>query len=123
MKMERLAVIGAVGALTLGTAVALAEDPVKIQPENHKVIFEDEHVRVLDVTFGPGVTLKKHSHPDHVAYFLEGGKTKHTDEAGKVTEMENKKGGARWVAATTHTVENIGTTTAHAVIIEMKDKT
>jgi beta-alanine degradation protein BauB len=122
MKMERLAVIGAVGALALGAAAALAQDPVKIQPENHKVVFEDEHVRVLDVTFGPGTTLKKHSHPDHVIYFLEGARTKQTDDAGKVSDVEGKKGDARWVAATTHAVENVGKTTAHVIVVEMKDK-
>jgi len=28
-------------------------DAVKAAPENHKVIFENEHVRVLDVTIAP----------------------------------------------------------------------
>lgn len=122
MKKERLVVLGAVSALVLGAAAALAQDPMKVQPEKHKVVFEDENVRVLEVTFGPGETLKEHSHPDHVVYFLEGGKTRQTDKAGKVTEMENKKGGARWVAATTHTVENTGTSTARAVVVEIKPK-
>lgn len=122
MKKERLVVLGAVSALVLGAAATLAQDPVTTEPEQHKVILENDQVRVLDVTFGPGTTLKKHSHPDHVVYILESGKTKQTDEAGKVTEMENKKGSARWVAATTHTVENIGTTTAHALVVEIKPK-
>lgn len=121
MKNQRLVVLGAVGALVLGAAAALAQDPMKVQPENHKVVFEDEHVRVLDVTFGPGTTLKKHSHPNHVVYFLESATTKQTDAAGKVTDINGKKGDARWVAATTHTVENVGTTTAHVIVVELKD--
>ncbi len=120
MKKQRFVVLGAVSALVLGAAAALAQDPMKVQPENHKVVFEDEHVRVLDVTFDAGTTLKKHSHPDHVVYFLENAKTKQTDGAGKVTDVEAKKGDARWVAATTHTVENVGKTTAHVILVEMK---
>ena len=122
MKMERLAVLGAVSALVFGAAAALAQDAMKVQPENHKVVFEDEHVRVLDVTFGPGTTLKTHSHPNHVVYFLESAKTKQTDAAGKVMDLESKKGDARWVAATTHSVENVGKTTAHVIVVEMKGK-
>lgn len=120
MKKERFIVLGAVGAIVLGAAAALAQDAVKTQPENNKVVFEDEHVRVLEVTFGPGTTLKTHSHPDHVLYFLENAMTRQTDAAGKVTEVEAKKGGARWAAATTHTVENVGKTTAHVIVVELK---
>lgn len=119
---ERVIIVGAVSALVLAAAVAFAQDAMKVQPENHKVVFEDEHVRVLDVTFGAGTTLKKHSHPNHVVYFLEDAMTKQTDGAGKVTDVEAKKGQARWVAATTHTVENVGKTTAHVIVVELKDK-
>ncbi len=121
MTKKQLIVLSAASALLVGAAMSLAQDAVKTQPDNNKVLFENDRVRVLEVKFAPGSTLKMHSHPAHVVYFPEGAKTKMTDSAGKVTELESKKGEARWVDPVTHTVENTGKTPAHAIVVELKD--
>jgi hypothetical protein len=36
-------------------------DAVTAAPENHEVLLEDEHVRVLDVTVGPGEREEAHT--------------------------------------------------------------
>jgi len=38
-------------------------DAVIAAPNNHKVLFEDDHVRILEVTVQPGETEKMHHHP------------------------------------------------------------
>jgi mannose-6-phosphate isomerase-like protein (cupin superfamily) len=38
-------------------------DAVVAAPENHKILYEDDHVRVLEVTVLPGEKEKMHHHP------------------------------------------------------------
>jgi quercetin dioxygenase-like cupin family protein len=121
VKKQNLIVTIGASALLVGATAVFAQDAVKIQPEGNKVLLENDHVRVIEVTSAPGATLKMHSHPGHVVYFLEGAKTKQTDAAGKVIEVAGKTGEARWVDATSHTVQNTGTTPLRAIVIEVKD--
>jgi quercetin dioxygenase-like cupin family protein len=121
LKKQNLIVSIGASALLIGAAAVFAQDAVKVQPESNKVLLENDRVRVIEVTSAPGATLKMHSHPGHVVYLLDDAKTKHTDAAGKVTEVAGKKGDARWVDAVTHTVENTSTTPLRTIVIEVKD--
>ena len=56
--------------------VALAQDPVKVDAKHYKVEFENEQVRVLRITYGPGEKSVMHEHPDAVAAFLTDSKCK-----------------------------------------------
>ncbi len=122
MKKERLIAAGAAGAVLLGAAVALAQDPVKLDPVRNKLLFENDRVRVYEVTSPPGNTLEMHSHPAHLVYFLNSSKVKFTDADGKVAESEGKAGEVRWVEPVTHKVQNTGSTPTRAVVIELKDE-
>lgn len=121
MKKQNLIVSIGAGALLAGAAAVFAQDAVKVQPESNKVLLENDHVRVIEVTSAPGATLKMHSHPGHVVYLLDDAKTKHTDASGKVVEVEGKKGDARWVDAVSHVVENTSATPLRTIVIEVKD--
>jgi len=121
MKKERYIATAAMGALLLGAVVALAQDPVKVDPGKNKLVLENDRVRVYEVKNPPGGTLKMHSHPAHVVYFLDAGKAKFTNADGKVTEAEVKAGGALWSEPVTHSVENTGTTPLRAIVVELKD--
>jgi hypothetical protein len=51
-------------ALSLIAAVrAQAQDVAKVSPETHRVLLENERVRVLDVHFKVGEMVPTHSHP------------------------------------------------------------
>lgn len=125
MKNGRLIAAGTAAAtlsLLLGAVAALAQDPLKVGPDQNKLVLENDRVRVYEVKNPPGGTLKMHSHPAHVVYFLESGKAKFTNADGKVTEAEVKAGQALWSEPVTHSVENTGTTPLRAVVIELKGK-
>lgn len=94
-------------------------DPVSVSPDNYKTLFEDDRVRVLEMTLPAGVSDTEHSHPSEVVYFLKGGKAEiHVgDEA---MEAEVPDGHVMAHEPWTHRVENIGTTDIHAIIFEMK---
>ena len=118
LKKNILFAIGAATALLLGAPVSFAQDAVATQPANNKVLFENDRVRVLEVTFGPGTPLKMHSHPAHVVYMVEGGKAKFTTADGKVTDAEATPGTVRWSDPVTHTVET--SAASKAIVVELK---
>jgi hypothetical protein len=67
------------GAIAWGVAVYAQAggkaDPVKVDPKHYKVDFENDKVRVLRITYGPGEKSMMHYHPDGVAVYLTDGKT------------------------------------------------
>jgi len=53
---------------------AAAQDPLKVAPpEIYKLVYENDRVRVMEVTLPPGGKIAKHSHPDHYVYVLGAG--------------------------------------------------
>jgi quercetin dioxygenase-like cupin family protein len=106
--------------LLFATGTALAQDVLKVSPETHKVLLENDQVRVLDARMKPGEKVAMHSHPANVAYFLTDGKLKITFPDGKTEEREVKAGVAAWSEGVTHAAENVGTTEFHELQIELK---
>jgi quercetin dioxygenase-like cupin family protein len=88
--------------------------------ETHKVLLDNDQVRVLDVRIQPGQKIAMHSHPANVVYFVSDAKFKITFPDGKTALREIKAGTALWSGPETHAVENTGTTEYHLVQIEMK---
>ena len=108
------------GAALLWMAVpAAAQDPVKVDPAHHKVEFENDQVRVLRVTLPAGAKTPVHSHPAGVAVFLNDSQNRLTVD-GKMDAPVRKAGSVAELKATTHVVENIGTTTSEVIVIEIK---
>lgn len=85
-----------------------------------KVKFENDRVRVLEASLPPGVKEQVHSHPAYVIYVLEGGKTRNFGSDGKTTETELKTGDVIYREPLTHAAENIGNTTMHMILVELK---
>jgi quercetin dioxygenase-like cupin family protein len=102
---------------------AHAQDPVKVAPENFKVLLENDRVRVLDFHSKAGTKIPMHSHPAYVSYSISGaGKTKFTSQDGKTTEQTAKTGQATWHEPETHASEYEGSGSTHVVLIELKAK-
>jgi beta-alanine degradation protein BauB len=126
MKISRAvfaAILLTASAVYAATRPAPSQDVVKVAGDSHRVIFENEHVRVLAVDMKPGQVAPMHSHPDSVSYFLTDGKLKVTLPDGKTIERNPKAGAAAWSDAVTHEAQNIGTTEFQQVQIELKPQT
>jgi hypothetical protein len=52
--LKRAFVSAAVVALVVSVLPAAAQDAVKAGPRHYKVVFENDQVRVLHITYGPG---------------------------------------------------------------------
>src|SRR5258707_12936882 len=83
----------AVYAQQTGTSKA---DPVNVDPKHYKVEFENERVRVLRVSYGPGEQSVMHYNPDSVIVSLTGDKTRMTTPDGKSHEAPTNAGAAIW---------------------------
>ena len=102
--------------------VAFADDPLDVAPGRYVKLFENDRVRVMEVTFNPGEKVKKHSHPDHFVTVLEPGKIKIFKPDGSANEIELTKDQVIWIPAETHWAENTGTTRIKLLVSELKDQ-
>ena len=101
-----------------------AQDAVKSQPQNYRVAFENDRVRVLEYNGRPGMGVcgdGMHSHPAHLAVLLSSSKVRIKTPDGKV-EVHNDipLGAVFWGNAETHEVENIGGNDVRMLLIEFK---
>lgn len=127
--MKKSVVSFALGALapvllwSLMMTLGRAQDPVQLNPEMFKVLLEDERVRVIDDRVPAGAKVAMHSHGEYVVYPLTSYTMKFTFPDGSTRVVEVQQGTPRHVKGIVHAEENIGTTEAHAVLIELKDST
>ena len=103
-------------------AMAVAQDPTKMEPTHYKLAFENEYVQVVNVHYGPHEKSGLHAHPGGVVVVLTAGHLQFTDENGKTHEVFAKPGEARWFPPFKHKVENLGETSYSAVYIGIKNK-
>jgi quercetin dioxygenase-like cupin family protein len=96
------------------------QDPVVSNPDNYRLVFENERVRVLEYRDDPGAKTTEHSHPDSVMITLNGFRRR-LFSGGRELDVEMPAGAARWVPAQTHSGMNIGDTPTHSFFIELKE--
>ena len=99
---------------------AYAQDPVRTSPQYYKVLLENDQVRVLEYRLKAGEKEPVHSHPAGVVYVLSGAKLKFSYPDGRTEERTAATGETIWRDPTTHAVENVGDTEAHAITIDLK---
>ena len=113
--------LGAFTTFAITSAVKSApQDPVKVSPQYYKVLLESDQVRVLEYRLKPGEKEPKHSHPAGVVYVFNDSTLRSTLADGKSAESSGKAGDVYWRNPVTHSLENIGSTEAHALAVELK---
>ncbi len=89
-------------------------------PTGHKILFENERVRILDVQINPGETSEMHNHPASVVYALNSANVVFSFPDGTSREVKINEGDVTWSEGTTHEVKNIGDTPDRGIIVELK---
>ena len=97
------------------------DDPAVTDPDFYKVIFENERVRVMEYRDRPGDKTNPHRHPDSVMYTLSAFQRRLVGAEGDARDVELAQGEVRWLAAQTHSGENIGATATHVLFVELKE--
>ncbi len=98
----------------------MIEDAVSVAPHLHKIIFENEKVRALDVEVKPGDIAKLHSHPDNVITVISGGTLIMTSSSGESKEVTLVAGQTFFSQSNEHSVENKSEQTVKVIQIELK---
>ena len=106
----------------LSSALALGQDPTKVEPKHYRLDFENDRVQVVSVHYGPHEKSALHDHPGGVVVILTEAHLRFTDENGKTREVFSKPGEARWYPPFKHKVENLGDTPYDAVYIGIKGR-
>ncbi len=105
-------------------------DSVIAAPEHHKIIFENERVRVLEFRVKPGDFVPVHTHRfPSVSYVLSLGDFLSYDADGNLKldsrtgQSDIQQGGAFWLPAfpAPHSVKNIGEHEMCGIAVELKD--
>jgi hypothetical protein len=95
-------------------------DPVISNPDQYKVVFENDRVRVLEYTDTPGVRTTPHGHPDSVMYTLSSFRRRLVS-GDEVREVELAAGSVGWLPAQVHHGENVGDSPTHVIFVELKE--
>jgi quercetin dioxygenase-like cupin family protein len=109
--------------IALAAPIAFAQDPVKVDANHYKVMFENDQVRVLRIHYNPKEKSVMHEHPAAVVVFLNTSKARFTLPDGSTrTDGGGKAGHVRFTDAGKHLPEDIGSTPVEAVLVELKGK-
>jgi len=109
-------------AIALGTIVVVAQDPTVADAKHYKVAFENDQVRILEITYGPKEKSVMHEHPNSIAIFLTDGQIKFALPDGKSQDVTVKAGDSRFSPAGKHLPENMGDKPFEVVLVELKTK-
>lgn len=108
-------------AFAISSGNTVAQDPVKQSPQYYKVLLENDQVRVLEYRLKPGEKEPMHTHAAGVIYIFGNAKMRTTYPDGRTEENAAGAGEAHWRNPVTHALENIGTTEAHALAVDLKN--
>lgn len=94
-------------------------DPIVTNPEQYRLLWENNYVRVLEYTDEPGVQTTPHQHPNSVMVTLSAF-DRRLSAGDRVVDVSLPAGAAVWLPAQRHTGHNIGGTPTHTIFIELK---
>jgi len=97
-----------------------AGDPLKVTSGMYKLLYENDRIRVMEVTFNPGQKIAPHSHPDHFVTVLNPGTIAiyKPDGSSSVNKLTTEQ--IIWIPAETHWAENTGKTKIRLLVTELK---
>ncbi len=95
-------------------------DPLRVAGDSHRLAFENNLVRVLDVHVPAGKVEPRHRHPHGMSVYFTDWVAKVTADGRSAEVHERKAGTFAWNEAIVHTVENVGQTEGHILRIELK---
>ncbi len=111
-----------VSALVASATPARAQDAVTADPKHYKVEFENDHVRVLRITYGPHEKSVMHAHPANTAVFMTDGQVRFTMPDGKTMDAPVKAGTTQWDPGGKHLPENMSDKPFTVILVELKSK-
>jgi quercetin dioxygenase-like cupin family protein len=102
-------------------AINTSLDPLKVDPKDYKLEFENSKVRVIRVRMPAGKQVPLHEHSlNRVVIYISDQNGIMTTSDGKTTPAVHKAGEFSWGTPVTHTEQNKMDHTFEAVVVEFK---
>jgi quercetin dioxygenase-like cupin family protein len=102
--------------------VTVALDPVKVDPKDYKVEFENSQVRVVRVRIGAHQKVPLHEHTlNRVVCYVTDQNGSMTTPDGKTETAQHQAGEVSWGGPTKHREENLRDGPFEAVVVEFKN--
>jgi hypothetical protein len=118
----RIYLLGLIAILLVAASAHAAErapDAVLIDPESHVVVFENEHVRVIENISAPGKTSPMHSHGTMLIVSLDLARLKLTMPGQDPIILDLRPGQVMWIEDPEHAWELLAGQ-LHVIGIEVK---
>ena len=97
-------------------------DPLKVDPKDYKLEFENSQVRVVRVKFPPHHAVPLHEHLlNRVVVYITDQNGSMTTPDGKVDTAQHKAGEASWGGPTKHKEESLSDKPFEAIVVEFKN--
>lgn len=106
-------------AFALAPGAQAQQEATEADPEHYSVDFENDHVRVVRVTYGPGEKSVMHTHLPALVVCLTDGKMRMTYPDGTTEESECIADQVGWNSAVTHLPENLSEP-MEVLLVELK---
>ena len=100
----------------------LIDDIVKISPDVHRVLFENNVIRVLEVTVKAGAKVPMHTNPENVNYIVTPGTLRLIEPDGSSVDITLAERQVIPAPVGRHAVENVGSTQVRTICIELKKR-
>jgi hypothetical protein len=97
-----------------------ARDSTIVDPDVHQVVFENDHVRVIDARAAHGWKSAMHSHPPMLVINLGSGRQKVTSPDGKTQIVDLKPGMVVWRDDAFDHAWELLAGEVHVILVEVK---
>jgi len=95
-------------------------DPTQVDSKHYQVALENEKIRVLRISYGPGERSVMHGHPASLALLATDSQIRFTFPDGRSEDLNARAGEVVWVEAGDHLPENLGSARLEATLVELK---
>ncbi len=120
MKAASQWMAGAVAASLLVLCTAAQVHAQEPEPFGHQVLFDNPHIRILEIRLLPGERTEMHSHSANITYALTSFTLKIDRYDGTTALVQRNPGDLCWSGPARLAAENVGETAALLVMCEMR---
>jgi hypothetical protein len=104
-----------------GKVVGTALDPLKVDPKDFTLVYENSQVRVLRLKLGPRQSAPMHEYSlDHLVVCITEQNVRATSPDGKAEAAQHKVGDFSWSGPSKQKIDNLADKPLEAVIVELK---
>jgi hypothetical protein len=105
-----------------GKVVRTALDPLRVDPKDYKLEFENSQVRVVRLRLGPRRSVPTHEYVlNRVVYYVTDENVRETSPGGKAVVAQHKAGDFSWDGPSKLKVENLNDKPFEALVVEVKN--